>query len=277
MRSSGFPYLVPMLLLSVACFVLPLGLLGIYSFTPPKTGGGMLANYAEFLGDSFSVGVLFATIGLGVKVVLLTTLLGLPIALLYLHAGPRLRLVIVFMVLLPMLTSNIVRTFAWIVILGKQGLISQSLIALGLSAAPPALLFTETGVVMALCQIDLPLLVLPLLAALSRMDMRVVEAAEVAGAGRWRILLTILLPLSLPGILAGWILVFASATTSLVTQTVIGGARNIYLPQFIYRQVGVLFEWPLAAAVAFMLLLSTGTVMLSLAMLSRHRRLVGHG
>jgi putative spermidine/putrescine transport system permease protein len=273
--SGGLPYLVPMLVLSLGFFVAPLGLLTVYSFTGGRDAG-LFANYAEFLGDPFSVAVVLDTILLGFKVVAGTTILGLPIALLYWHSGPRMRHLIVFLTLLPMLTSNVVRTFAWIVILGRQGPVSQGLMALGLTSTPTTLLFTEPGLVIALCQIDLPLLLLPLIAVLSRTDRRLVDAAETAGAGPWRVLFTVLLPLAVPGILAGWTLVFASTSASFVTQAVIGGARHIYLPQFVYRQVGVLFEWPLAAAVAFILLLSTGVVLLGLTMIARHRRFVGH-
>jgi putative spermidine/putrescine transport system permease protein len=102
------------------------------------------------------------------------------------------------------------------------------------------------------------------------------EAAQVSGAGPWRILVTVLLPLMLPGLLAGWILVFASTSSSFVTQAVIGGARNVYVPQLIYREVGTLFDWPLASAIAVVLLLSTGCLLVALTMMSRHRRLVGH-
>jgi putative spermidine/putrescine transport system permease protein len=84
------------------------------------------------------------------------------------------------------------------------------------------------------------------------------------------------LPLALPGIIAGWILTFASAATNFVTQAAIGGARLIYLPQFLYREVNVLYDWPTAAVVAFVLIVSTGSVILALAMLTRHPRLVGH-
>jgi putative spermidine/putrescine transport system permease protein len=122
----------------------------------------------------------------------------------------------------------------------------------------------------------MPLLVLPLIAMLSRLDTRVIEAAEMAGAGPWRILWTVLLPLALPGYIAGWILTFASATTNFVTQTTIGGARRVYLPQFVFREVGILFDWPSAAAISIILVLSTGSVMLALAMLARHPRLVGN-
>ncbi len=129
---------------------------------------------------------------------------------------------------------------------------------------------------MALCQTELPLFILPVLAVMTRINRELVDAAEVSGAGPWRIFATILLPLSLPGVLAGWVLVFASATTSYVTQVAIGGARHIYLPQLIYREVGILFNWPFAAALSLMLLLVTGSVIFGLAMLSRNRRLTTH-
>jgi len=208
--------------------------------------------------------------------VLGTTLIGIPIALLYWHTGPRVRHTIVFLTLMPMLTSNVVRTFAWIVILGRNGPISKMLLGLGLTGQPVSFMFTEVGLLITMCQIDLPLIILPLVASLSRLDRQLTDAAEVAGAGPWRTLLTVLLPLVLPGLLAGWILVFASTSASFVTQAVIGGARHVYMPQLIYREVGVLFDWPLASAIAVILLLSTGALLLSLAAVSRHRRLVGH-
>jgi putative spermidine/putrescine transport system permease protein len=126
---------------------------------------------------------------------------------------------------------------------------------------------------MALWQIELPLLVLPLIAVLTRSERNLVDAAETLGAGRWRVFVTVLLPMMAPAILSGWVLVFASATTSYVTHSAIGGARLIYLPQFVYREIGILYQWPLAAAVAFLLLVSTGAVMVMLSALGRHKRL----
>ena len=216
------------------------------------------------------------TILLGVKVVAGVTVLGVPIALLYWHSGPRMRTWILIATLLPMLTSNVVRTFAWIVILGKTGPVSQATLALGLVDQPTSLLFTELGLVIALCQIELPLLVLPMIAVLARSDRRLIDAAEVLGAGHWRVFVTVMLPMMAPAIFSGWVLVFASATTSYVTQSVIGGARLIYMPQFVYREVGILFQWPMAAAISFLLLASTGVVMLALTGLARHRRLAAY-
>ncbi|MGO8089713.1 ABC transporter permease [Rhizobium leguminosarum] len=274
MKASGFPYVLPMLLLSVAFFATPLAVLVGFSFAGP--GGATLDHYVRFFGDAFNFRVLVNTARLGLETVIGTTLLGVPIALLYWHGGRNLRQVLIFLTLIPMLTSNVVRTFAWIVILGRQGPISEALVGLGLTGMPTSLLFTELGLVMAMCQIDLPLIILPLIAILSRTPVQLTEAAQVSGAGPWRIFVTVLLPLMLPGLLAGWILVFASTSSSFVTQAVIGGARNVYVPQLIYREVGTLFDWPLASAIAVVLLLSTGCLLVALTMMSRHRRLVSH-
>lgn len=275
MKQSGFPYIIPMLILSILFFVTPLVTLIGYSFASP--GGLTLNHYGQFFGDAFNFRVLINTARLGIETVIGTTVLGVPIALLYWHSGKKVRQLIIFMTLIPMLTSNVVRTFAWIVILGRQGPISEALFALGITEMPTSLMFTEIGLVMAMCQIDLPLIILPLIAVLSRTPVQLTEAAQVSGAGAWRILVTVLLPLMLPGLLAGWILVFASTSSSFVTQAVIGGARHVYVPQLIYREVGTLFNWPLASAIAVVLLLTTGCLLVALTMISRHRRLVGHG
>lgn len=274
MKQSGFPYVVPMLLLSVVFFATPLAVLVGFSFITKS--GITLEHYARFFGDAFNFRVLLNTARLGIENVIGTTLLGIPIALLYWHSGRTVRQTIIFLTLIPMLTSNVVRTFAWIVILGRQGPVSDALMALGITGMPTSLMFTELGLVLAMCQIDLPLIILPLIAILTRTPYALTEAAQVSGAGPWRIFVTVLLPLMLPGLLAGWILVFASTSSSFVTQSVIGGARNVYVPQLIYREVGTLFDWPLASAIAVVLLLSTGCLLVALTMISRHRRLSGH-
>jgi putative spermidine/putrescine transport system permease protein len=274
-QRTGAIFASPMLAMMVLFFLAPLGVLAVASVTGPD-GALTLDNYRTFLGDAFAVGVLQDTILLGLKTVAAVTLLGVPVALLYWHSGPRMRMLILLATLLPMLTSNVVRTFAWIVILGRNGPISQSFVELGLSSRPFSLLFSETGLVMALTQIELPLLVLPLIAVLSGADRRLVDASEVLGAHRWRSFVSVLLPMMTPAIFAGWVLVFASATTSYVTHSVIGGARLIYMPQFVYREVGILFQWPMAAAISFLLLVSTGIVMLAVTLLARHRRLAAY-
>jgi len=266
----------PMIGFMVLFFLAPLLLLLGISLRGADGGWG-LGNFVAFLDDPFERGVLVRTLLLGFKVTGLVSLLALPLVMLYWHAGPRLRGIILVCALLPMLTANVVRTFAWVVILGRNGPISQTLLALGLTDKPFSLLYTETGLVMALAQIELPLLLLPIVSVLNRADRANLDAAEVLGAGRWRAWFSAIFPQIIPAVLAGWVLVFASATTSYVTQSVIGGARLIYLPQFVYREVGVLFQWPSAAAISILLLISTGVIMFGLTMLARHERLRAHG
>jgi putative spermidine/putrescine transport system permease protein len=274
-KSTAAPFLLPILLLSFGGFIVPMGVLAAYSLSAGPNPG-FFGNYTAFLADPFNMAVIFDTITLGLKVVLVSTCCGIPIAMLYWHGGRRLRQVVIILTLFPMLTSDIVRTFAWVVLLGRGGPLVTIGSLLGITSRSATFLQTEGGMLVALAQINLPLMLLPVMAVLSKVDGRLVEAAEMAGAGKWRIMATILLPLALPGLIAGWILTFASASTSLVTQASIGGARLIYLPLFVYRQVNILFDWPTAAAVSFILVLSTGSVILALAMLTRHPRLVGH-
>lgn len=275
LKLDGIPFLLPMVLLSIGVFIVPFGVLAAYSLLAGDTPG-LFGNYLTFLSDPFNVGVVIDTIKLALLVTVTATVAATPIALLYWHGTALVRRVVIFLTLLPLLTSNVVGTFAWIVLLGREGPLVAISNALGLTHAPTTFMFTVGGLAVAQAQIVLPLLVLPLIAVLSSVDTRLFEAAQVAGAGPWRILWTILLPLALPGYIAGWVLSFAGATTNLVTQTTIGGARNVYLPQFVYRQVGILFDWPTASAISVILVVSTGSVLLAIAMLARHPRLVGH-
>ncbi len=118
---------------------------------------------------------------------------------------------LMLIVLLPLLTSVVVRTFAWIVILGRQGIVNAALIELGLIDTPLRLLYTEAGVVVALAQVQMPLMVLPLITALGRIDPNLADASAALGAGHWRTFFRVTLPLSLPGIIAGCLLTYAAA------------------------------------------------------------------
>jgi putative spermidine/putrescine transport system permease protein len=230
------------------------------------------AQWRKFLGDPFTWKVILDTVKLGCLTVVATTVIGYPIALVYLGAGPRWQRVILFVVILPLLTSVVVRTFAWIVILGREGVINQAVLWLGLAPAPLSLLQTEPGLVLALTaltQIEMPLLLLPLLSVMSRMDPNLRDASAGLGASRWRTLLRVTLPLSLPGLIAGCMLVFASSTTAFISQFVIGGNRLVYLPLLIWQQSLVVYNWPLASAAALTLLVSVGLGVAAIAALGR--------
>ena len=199
---------------------------------------------------------------------------------------------IILITVLPLLTSVIVRTFAWIVILGRQGIANTLLLELGLTETPLRLLYSHGGLVIALAQVQLPLMVLPLIDALQKLDPNLESASAALGAGRWRVLGTVLLPIAAPAVLAGWVLVFASATTSYVTQSVIagsvltfsaavtafitqslvGGGQQLYMPMYIYQQALTLQNWPFAATISVIFMLAVLFCIALFNLLGRYTR-----
>jgi putative spermidine/putrescine transport system permease protein len=249
MKSSNSYLVLPLAALFVAFFVAPLCVLTALSLsTDANIASFTAAHYVKFFTDSFNYSILFETLLLGVKATLVCLVFGYPIAWICARSGARLQSIIVFLVILPILTSVVVRTFAWIVILGRQGVINQVWTAFGFE--PLRLLYTETGVVMVLAQVQMPLMVLPILAVLSKIDPNLADASRVLGAGEWRTLFKVTVPLSLPGVIAGCILTYTACITAFVTQTLIGGARLIYMPLNIYQQAIGANNWPFAAALS---------------------------
>lgn len=238
-------------------FVTPLLLLVVVSFYGDQamTRFG-LDQYARFLLDPFSLKVLGSTLWLGVEVTALTFLLGLPLAILYTWVPGWAQSVLTLAILLPLLTSVVVRTFAWIVILGRQGIVNATLVSLGLIDTPIRLLYTELGVVVALAQVQMPLMVLPLVTALSRIDPNLQDASSALGAGSWRTFVKVTLPLCLPGIVAGCLLTYAAAITAFITQSLIGGGQMLFMPMYLYQQASTLNNWPFAAAISIIFLVA---------------------
>jgi putative spermidine/putrescine transport system permease protein len=272
-RPREWQLALPLALAYAAFFLVPLLLLiGVSAFDDERLTSMGFAQWKKFLGDSFTWKVIFDTVKLGALTVVATVLVGYPVALVYLGASARWQRVILFVVILPLLTSVVVRTFAWIVILGREGVINQTILWLGLSPTPLRLLQTEHGLVIALTQIEMPLLLLPLLSVMSRMDPNLRDASAGLGASKWRTLVRVTLPLSLPGLVAGCMLVFASSTTAFISQFTIGGNRLVYLPLLIWQQSLVVYNWPLASAAALTLLVSVGLGVAAIAAVGRRSR-----
>lgn len=262
---------VPLAVVFLFAFILPLAVLGILSFyrTPLFSEMGP-DQYVRFISDAFTLRVLADTLLLGVEVAMLALVLAYPLALTYAAAGQTARAVLTFIILLPLLTSSVVRTFAWVVILGREGIVNSAMLALGLWDAPARLLYSWNGLVIALTQIQLPLMALPLINSLLKLDPNLPKAAEGLGAGRPRIFFTVILPLTLPGAVAGWLLVFAAATAAFITQTLVGGGRIILMPLHIYQQAMGVQDWPFAAALSLIFTLAVIVVIALVSRLTRH-------
>jgi len=262
MSASASPLRQWQLMLPLALFftvfvLLPLLLLGYISLHNDmelKQAG--VAQYFKFFGDEFNLGVLGQTLWLAARTMLLALLLGYPLAYFFTLAPPRWQRVLILIIVLPLLTSAVVRTFAWVVILGRQGIVNSVLLSLAWIESPAKLLYTSSAVTVALAQIEMPLMVLPIINSLSRQDPHLREASLALGAGRWRTLLLVTLPLSLPGLLAGSLLVFAAAASAFVTQTLVGGGQLMYMPYYIYQQAIQSNNYPFAATIAMVLLVA---------------------
>jgi len=270
MTASESRLALPLAALFVAFFVAPLlVLLALSLHTDVAMRTWTVSNYVKFFTDPFNYSILVDTLLLGLKATLVCLIFGYPVAWLCARASARWQSVLLFLVILPILTSVVVRTFAWIVILGRQGVLNQIAMWLGLVNEPLRLLYTELGVVIVLAQVQMPLMVLPILTVLSKMDPNLADASRVLGAGEWRTFWKVTLPLSLPGIIAGCILTYSASITAFVTQSLIGGARLIYMPLNIYQQAVGANNWPFAAALSIIFLIAVIAVVAVLNVLAR--------
>jgi putative spermidine/putrescine transport system permease protein len=263
-RPDWTPYflLAPNLIWLLLFMAGALLLLGIVSFRGYEPGGrGItdtweLTQYVAFLSDPFFLGVFWRSLVMALEVTLVCLLLGFPLAYWLSQLRGTARAILYLAILIPLLTSAVVRTFGWMLLLANNGFLNKSLVGLGVLSAPLPLMYNQLGIVVALAEVLLPFMVLALDAALLNIDGRLYDAARNLGAGAVRIFLQITLPLSMPGIVSGSVLVFTLAISAYVTPALIGGPRVPVMSTMIYQQGIALLNWPFGAAIAFILLLA---------------------
>jgi len=238
-----------------------LGILFVLSFRGYQPGGAgilptwELTQYKAFLTDRFHFDILLRSLLMSTYVTAGCLILGFPFA----YALSRLRgwkrALLYFTVLVPLLTSAVVRTFGWMVLLSNNGFINKTLLGWGIIETPIPMMYRMTGIVIALIQVLLPFMVLALDAALLNIDRQLYDAARNLGGGAVRIFVQVTLPLSLPGIVSGSVLVFTLAISAFVTPVLIGGPRIPVMATLIYQQGIALLNWPFGAAISFIMLL----------------------
>jgi putative spermidine/putrescine transport system permease protein len=263
-RRDWSPYLlVAPNLLWIGLFMAgALVVLAIMSFRGYEPGGrGILktwelTNYAAFLGDAFYLDILWRSLGMAAQVTIWCLILGFPLAYTLSRLRGWARAALYFTVLMPLLTGAVVRTFGWMILLANNGFLNKSLVALGLTDAPLPMMYRMTGIVIALVEVLLPFMILALDAALLNIDRQLYDAARNLGAGAVRIFLQVTLPLSMPGIVSGSVLVFTLAISAFVTPALIGGPRIPVMSTLIYQQGIALLNWPFGAAISFVMLLT---------------------
>lgn len=263
-RAAGL-LLLPAGVYYLFALAVPVTIIVVYSFTQPAPS---LDNYATVLGSSVYQKLLLNTLKISLIVTATTALLSYP----YAYAMSRLRgraaLVLGLFVLLPFLSSSVVRSFTWGVILQPNGLVPSILTHLGMSD-PPQLIGNSTGVVIGMCQIELPFMIFPIYTAFLGVRDEYLRAAASLGASSGRRMYRITLPLTAPGLLVGGILVFISTSGYYVTPQVLGGSSGAMIGQAIAFQVNTTLNWGLAGAMAVILLMSTVLLMAVVLRLNR--------
>lgn len=220
-------------------------------------------NFRRLVFDSFYQSILLRTLKTAAIVTLFSLLLGYPLAYFLARTRTAWRGVLMFLVIAPLMSGVIVRTYGWIVLLGAEGLINKALLWIGVIGRPLTMLNTEFAVILALIHILMPYMVFPIFSSLAALDVNVERAASTLGAKPWRVFVEVTLPLSRPGILMGCALVFTLTAGAVVTPALLGGRDSKVLGQLIYELVTGVLNWPLASAVASILLLCQFLVLMA--------------
>ncbi|MED1724927.1 ABC transporter permease [Brevibacillus parabrevis] len=246
----------PAMIVLLGVFILPMLLMLMLSFQD-ENQAFTLQNYTLFVQDAFYVEILWRTIRVSLWTVLATLLLGFPVAMYMAQATGKMRGIVTMLILAPHLISVVIRNFGWVVVLGEKGWINEMLMKLGLIEQPLRLLYNELGVVIGLTDSFIAYMVLAIATSLYAIDPSLSKAASILGASRIRTFFTVTLPLCLPGIIAGTTLVFSLSMSAFVTPALMGGTSVKVMPVIAYEQVMATLNWPLGAALAFLLLGST--------------------
>ncbi|MFK4529281.1 putative spermidine/putrescine transport system permease protein [Bradyrhizobium japonicum] len=253
-RRGAWLLILPALILLSAVWGVPILKLLMTSF---GADGWSLHNYREVLSDGHIWSVLLGTLRLAGEVTVLCVILAYPVAYLMIRSRPRWTQILAILVVLPVWTSVLVRAYAWMVLLGRNGVINQALIGSDLVSEPLQLLYNRFGVYVGMVHIMLPYMILPLFTAMKRVDLRLVDAARSAGAGAFAAFVLVFVPLTAPGIAAGSLLVFIVSLGFFVTPALLGGPTDETFVMLIDRQVNEFLNWDLAAAMAVILLITT--------------------
>ncbi len=234
-----------------------------FDFTTGIQPGITLANYWEVLSDSYFHLIFGRTFGIALLVTLICVAIGAPEAYILARMRNPWKSLFLIVILGPLLISVIVRTLGWALLIGAKGIISETLQLLGIIDAPFSLMFTTTGMVVALVHVLVPFMVLSVWASLQRVDPQVEDAALTLGAGKATVLRRIVLPQIMPGILSGSLIVFALTASAFATPAIIGGRRLKVVATTAYDEYLNTLNWPLGAAIAILLLLANVAVIMS--------------
>jgi len=242
-----------------AFFLAPLGVVALASVMARDGGRFTLANYTGILLDGYHWEVIATTFRIGLGTTLVCTLLGYPLAwyLVRIVRWSAWRRACIIILVVPLFTSNIVRSFGWMVMLGRNGLVNDALQGMGLLDRPMRFLGTELGILIGMVYVLLPFVVLAVGNTLARVDPALEQASSDLGAAPWQTFLHVTLPLTLPGVISGAIMVLTLAVSAYVTPALLSGGRVTVLAVLIFQQYASVFDQYHGGALSIVLLVLT--------------------
>lgn len=251
------------------CFFLVLPLLSSLIPTVFPESSFSLQLYIDFFKDSYFMAVLGRTLSISLIVTIFCAVLGLPAAYVISGVSKKWRGILIALTLFPLLTNSVIRSFAWITILGKNGVINNLLMMFGVINEPMSLLYTDFSIIIGSVYLFLPTMIMTLVGVLENIDDDLLEAAATLGLSPLKGFFKIILPLSLPGMIVGSILVFTGTLTAYTTPQLLGGNKKMLLATLLYQRATTLGDWTSASVIALVMIVITFAVMKALNLLAK--------
>lgn len=265
-RLAGWMLSSPATLAVSLFLIIPVAATISVTFTSP---GGVFAPYVDFFSSGFQRTVLWRTFEVAALTTIMSLFFGLLTAYVVSRCPPWMKSVLIVLAVFPLLTGVVVRSFAWLIILGRNGVLNNTLEWLGVIERPLALLYSQTSVVIAMIYIFIPLMILVLIGVLENIPDDLLQASSSLGASPTATFVQIVLPLATPGLIVGAVLVFTASFTSYATPHLLGGTRQMMMGTFLHQRALVSFDWVSASTVAAIMVVVIVTTVLVMTRLAK--------
>ena len=265
-RFSGWTLASPATLLVVIFLILPVLATIATTFMTPA---GPFATYTSFFGSGFRRTVLWRTIQISAITTIISLVIGFITAFVVSRAPGWLKSILIIAAVFPLLTGVVVRSFAWLIILGKNGILNSTLLSLGLISEPATMLYTQGAVIVAMVYLFVPLMILTLAGVLESIPDDLIQASASLGAKPVATFMQVIFPLAVPGLIVGAVLVFTGSFTAYATPQLLGGEAQMVMGTLMYQQAMVTFDWVSASTIAAIMVVITIAVVLLMTRIAR--------
>jgi len=264
--ATGWALSAPATLAVIGFLLIPIGAVIAGTFMDPR---GVFAPYIAYFNSGFRTTVLIRTLQIAAITTIISLIFGFMTAYVVSRAPGKLKSLLIVAAVFPLLTGVVVRAFAWLIILGRNGILNQTLLGLGITNEPLEMLYTQGAVIIGMVYLFVPLMVLSLVGVLENIPKDVLQASSSLGASPLATFWQVLLPLAVPGLIVGAVLVFTGSFTAYATPQLLGGERQTVLATLLHQRAMVSFDWVGASTIAAIMTVITITIVLAMSNIAR--------